>query len=147
MFLEPTPVPGNPPSQSVFRPHRFKSVAATRSMHGLSRLSARAPFRSFSTLPCHRHTLISLQRGFRHTSSLSSLGTTPSIPKEELFHPSAPQPTLAAHCGILSVPHFRFLLSHISTAPFPPRTHNCGALSLSDAGNKVVLSGWLLQER
>ncbi|KIY67356.1 aspartyl-tRNA synthetase [Cylindrobasidium torrendii FP15055 ss-10] len=37
---------------------------------------------------------------------------------------------LRAHCG-----------------PFPARTHTCGGLSDSDAGSRVVLSGWLLNKR
>ena len=32
-------------------------------------------------------------------------------------------------------------------APFPKRTHNCGALNASDAGSRVTLTGWLLPER
>ncbi|KAG7448970.1 uncharacterized protein BT62DRAFT_985392 [Guyanagaster necrorhizus] len=31
--------------------------------------------------------------------------------------------------------------------PFPTRTHRCGSLSASDAGSRVVLSGWLLNKR
>ncbi|KAL0949568.1 hypothetical protein HGRIS_009617 [Hohenbuehelia grisea] len=33
------------------------------------------------------------------------------------------------------------------SAPFPKRTHNCGALTAADAGSRVILSGWLLPER
>ncbi|KAJ6516116.1 tRNA synthetases class II-domain-containing protein, partial [Mycena sanguinolenta] len=32
-------------------------------------------------------------------------------------------------------------------APFPKRTHSCGALSAADVGSRVVLTGWLLPER
>ncbi|KAJ6510026.1 tRNA synthetases class II-domain-containing protein [Mycena vitilis] len=32
-------------------------------------------------------------------------------------------------------------------APFPKRTHNCGALTAADVGSRVVLTGWLLPER
>ncbi|KAI0786332.1 tRNA synthetases class II-domain-containing protein [Abortiporus biennis] len=32
-------------------------------------------------------------------------------------------------------------------APYTPRTHNCGALTLQDAGSTVILNGWLLTER
>ncbi|KAH8830226.1 hypothetical protein DL96DRAFT_1592058 [Flagelloscypha sp. PMI_526] len=32
-------------------------------------------------------------------------------------------------------------------APFPARTHTCGVLSSSDAGARVVLTGWILRER
>ncbi|KAJ7368073.1 tRNA synthetases class II-domain-containing protein [Mycena albidolilacea] len=33
------------------------------------------------------------------------------------------------------------------SAPFPKRTHSCGALTAADAGSRVVLTGWLLPER
>ncbi|KAJ7507537.1 tRNA synthetases class II-domain-containing protein [Mycena galericulata] len=33
------------------------------------------------------------------------------------------------------------------SAPFPNRTHTCGALTLADVGSRVVLTGWLLPER
>ncbi|KAJ7068069.1 tRNA synthetases class II-domain-containing protein [Mycena amicta] len=33
------------------------------------------------------------------------------------------------------------------SAPFPKRTHSCGALSAADIGARVVLTGWLLPER
>ncbi|KAF7331803.1 AA-TRNA-LIGASE-II domain-containing protein [Mycena kentingensis (nom. inval.)] len=36
---------------------------------------------------------------------------------------------------------------HPHCAPFPPRTHSCGALSALNVGARVVLSGWLLPER
>ncbi|KAI0269253.1 tRNA synthetases class II-domain-containing protein [Gloeopeniophorella convolvens] len=32
-------------------------------------------------------------------------------------------------------------------APFPKRSHNCGALSSNHVGSRVVLAGWLLPER
>ncbi|KAI9448301.1 tRNA synthetases class II-domain-containing protein [Lactarius indigo] len=32
-------------------------------------------------------------------------------------------------------------------APFPKRSHNCGALTSADVGSPVVLAGWLLPER
>ncbi|KAK7061532.1 aa-TRNA-ligase-II domain-containing protein [Favolaschia claudopus] len=32
-------------------------------------------------------------------------------------------------------------------APFPARTHSCGALTAADVGSRVVLTGWLLPER
>ncbi|KAJ7937263.1 hypothetical protein B0H13DRAFT_2302978 [Mycena leptocephala] len=32
-------------------------------------------------------------------------------------------------------------------APFPKRTHSCGALTAADVGSRVVLTGWLLPER
>ncbi|KAJ7047588.1 tRNA synthetases class II-domain-containing protein [Mycena alexandri] len=32
-------------------------------------------------------------------------------------------------------------------APFPKRTHTCGALTAADVGSRVVLTGWLLPER
>ncbi|KAJ7638608.1 tRNA synthetases class II-domain-containing protein [Roridomyces roridus] len=32
-------------------------------------------------------------------------------------------------------------------APFPKRTHSCGALTAQDAGSRVVLTGWLQPER
>ncbi|KAF9563691.1 aspartyl-tRNA synthetase [Agrocybe pediades] len=32
-------------------------------------------------------------------------------------------------------------------APFPKRTHTCGALSAGDAGKRVILMGWILPER
>ncbi|CAL1702324.1 unnamed protein product [Somion occarium] len=37
--------------------------------------------------------------------------------------------------------------AHSPLASFPKRTHHCGALTLQDAGSKVVLAGWLLAER
>ncbi|KAF9485386.1 hypothetical protein BDN70DRAFT_988900 [Pholiota conissans] len=33
------------------------------------------------------------------------------------------------------------------SAPYPARTHTCGALSAGDAGKQVILTGWLLPER
>ncbi|KAJ7283865.1 hypothetical protein C8J57DRAFT_1677364 [Mycena rebaudengoi] len=36
---------------------------------------------------------------------------------------------------------------HPHCAPFPQRTHTCGALSAADVGSRVVLTGWLLPER
>ncbi|KAK2466515.1 hypothetical protein APHAL10511_002157 [Amanita phalloides] len=33
------------------------------------------------------------------------------------------------------------------SAPYPSRTHDCGALSANDVGSRVVLAGWLLPER
>ncbi|THV03320.1 hypothetical protein K435DRAFT_775004 [Dendrothele bispora CBS 962.96] len=33
------------------------------------------------------------------------------------------------------------------SAPYPSRTHSCGALSARDAGSRVILTGWLLPER
>ncbi|KAJ7781480.1 tRNA synthetases class II-domain-containing protein [Mycena metata] len=33
------------------------------------------------------------------------------------------------------------------SAPFPNRTHTCGALTAADVGSRVVLTGWLLPER
>ncbi|KAJ7179338.1 hypothetical protein C8R46DRAFT_1211911 [Mycena filopes] len=33
------------------------------------------------------------------------------------------------------------------SAPFPKRTHTCGALTAADVGSRVVLTGWLLPER
>ena len=32
-------------------------------------------------------------------------------------------------------------------APFPRRSHNCGALTSEDVGSPVVLAGWILPER
>ncbi|KAF8271780.1 hypothetical protein EI94DRAFT_1770283 [Lactarius quietus] len=32
-------------------------------------------------------------------------------------------------------------------APFPKRSHNCGALTSADVGSPVVLAGWILSER
>jgi hypothetical protein len=32
-------------------------------------------------------------------------------------------------------------------APFPKRSHTCGALTSADVGSSVVLAGWLLPER
>ncbi|KAJ7228879.1 tRNA synthetases class II-domain-containing protein [Mycena pura] len=32
-------------------------------------------------------------------------------------------------------------------APFPKRSHSCGALTAADVGSRVVLTGWLLPER
>ncbi|KII95787.1 hypothetical protein PLICRDRAFT_34734 [Plicaturopsis crispa FD-325 SS-3] len=32
-------------------------------------------------------------------------------------------------------------------APYPKRTHNCGALTAADVGSRVVLAGWILPER
>ncbi|TCD71341.1 hypothetical protein EIP91_011112 [Steccherinum ochraceum] len=39
------------------------------------------------------------------------------------------------------------LPSRAHNAPYPTRTHNCGALRLEDAGSKVVLAGWLCPGR
>ncbi|KAJ6629211.1 hypothetical protein B0H10DRAFT_2160656 [Mycena sp. CBHHK59/15] len=36
---------------------------------------------------------------------------------------------------------------HPHCAPFPKRTHSCGALTVADVGSRVVLTGWLLPER
>lgn len=33
------------------------------------------------------------------------------------------------------------------SAPYPPRTHNCGSLSAAHSGSRVVLAGWLLPGR
>ncbi|KAF7355121.1 AA-TRNA-LIGASE-II domain-containing protein [Mycena sanguinolenta] len=47
----------------------------------------------------------------------------------------------------------RFCRTHTTSslrphcAPFPKRTHSCGALSAADVGSRVVLTGWLLPER
>ncbi|KAK7470882.1 aspartate--tRNA ligase msd1 [Stygiomarasmius scandens] len=38
-------------------------------------------------------------------------------------------------------------LSSAHCAPYPSRTHTCGALSARDAGSRVILTGWLLPER
>ncbi|KAI9510444.1 tRNA synthetases class II-domain-containing protein [Russula earlei] len=39
------------------------------------------------------------------------------------------------------------LLHTPTNAPFPNRSHNCGALTAADVGSRVVLAGWLLPER
>ncbi len=36
---------------------------------------------------------------------------------------------------------------YLDPAPFPKRSHNCGALTSADVGSTVVLTGWLLPER
>ena len=35
----------------------------------------------------------------------------------------------------------------LDLAPFPKRSHNCGALTSGHVGSRVVLAGWLLPER
>ncbi|KAH9999427.1 tRNA synthetases class II-domain-containing protein [Russula vinacea] len=48
----------------------------------------------------------------------------------------------------LSLPRIYARLFHRpSNAPFPKRSHNCGALTSDDVGSRVVLAGWLLPER
>ncbi|KAJ7667786.1 tRNA synthetases class II-domain-containing protein [Mycena polygramma] len=52
-------------------------------------------------------------------------------------------------CGLIVVSLRCQLRASCSTppAPFPKRTHNCGALAAADVGSRVVLTGWLLPER
>lgn len=111
------------PSQSVFRRYRSAPFAFPSTMHGLSRLSVRAPLtlRAFgrtSRGPCHTPRLIPVQRVFRNTSSLSSLGNHhPTLGEGLPPVSSAPQTLLKAHCGILSFPHPCSFVSH------PPSQH------------------------
>ncbi|KAI0002982.1 tRNA synthetases class II-domain-containing protein [Russula compacta] len=57
------------------------------------------------------------------------------------FHPRYPFP-------FPSIPPRRSHSFHRPTnAPFPKRSHNCGALTSADVGSRVVLAGWLLPER
>ncbi|KAF8505505.1 tRNA synthetases class II-domain-containing protein [Russula emetica] len=42
---------------------------------------------------------------------------------------------------------FSRLYHRPSNAPFPKRSHNCGALTSEHVGSRVVLAGWLLPER
>ncbi|KAJ7117378.1 tRNA synthetases class II-domain-containing protein [Mycena crocata] len=52
-------------------------------------------------------------------------------------------------CGLIVVSRFRAGKPRVQwpPAPFPNRTHSCGALSAADVGSRVVLTGWLLPER
>ncbi|KAH9963187.1 tRNA synthetases class II-domain-containing protein [Russula dissimulans] len=42
---------------------------------------------------------------------------------------------------------FRLSVRSLPLAPFPIRSHNCGALTSADVDSHVVLAGWLLPER
>jgi hypothetical protein len=59
--------------------------------------------------------------------------------------------TLHPLCGLIVVSVFyagtRSLVFNGPPAPFPKRTHSCGALTAADVGSRVVLTGWLLPER
>ncbi|KAJ7774320.1 tRNA synthetases class II-domain-containing protein [Mycena maculata] len=61
-----------------------------------------------------------------------------------------PASILLPLCGLIVVSLLRWQLPprvQSPSAPFPKRTHNCGALTAADVGSRVVLTGWLLPER
>jgi len=68
-------------------------------------------------------------------------------------HTISPDPLLPFHQHIVvsSPPYNRRGLIKLwyypISAPYPSRTHTCGALSARDAGSRVILTGWLLPER
>ena len=49
-----------------------------------------------------------------------------------------------AHSGKSHSPYTARVLHHSPLAPFPRRTHTCGALRAEDADKTVVLTGWLV---
>ncbi|CAA7260176.1 unnamed protein product [Cyclocybe aegerita] len=47
-----------------------------------------------------------------------------------------------------ALPHApRTISSKAHSAPYPDRTHSCGSLSPDNAGQRVILAGWILPER
>ncbi|KAF9263633.1 hypothetical protein L218DRAFT_927414 [Marasmius fiardii PR-910] len=67
------------------------------------------------------------------SSSIPFISHRPEFPLSRSNHStSRPNPPISL------TPH---------SAPFPARTHICGALSARDVGSRVVLAGWLLPER
>jgi hypothetical protein len=52
-----------------------------------------------------------------------------------------------AHCGQATNYQHYHSLTKIHLAPYPTRTHTCGALTTTDVGSRVVLAGWLLPGR
>ncbi|KAF7352982.1 AA-TRNA-LIGASE-II domain-containing protein [Mycena venus] len=54
----------------------------------------------------------------------------PRVPRLRLYRSHSTSSSLRPHC-----------------APFPKRTHSCGALTAADVGSRVVLTGWLLPGR
>ena len=72
-----------------------------------------------------------------HSSSVTS---SEADPAGEL----SPQLTQQAHSGVLCSNRLHCHPHGFPTAPFPRRTHTCGALSPSDADKTVVLTGWLI---
>lgn len=89
--------------------------------------------RSRGPLPCQNYAAL------LHSSPVNNGETDPT-------GEVSPQPTQQAHSGALSSNCSHCHPHDFPTAPFPRRTHTCGALLPSDADKTVVLTGWLMQK-